>query len=394
MNLADFAAWAVAAPPSVATFVVSLEILLGLAPARSPSAESAAPERTTILMPAHDEERVIGRTLARLKETLPSGMDVLVIADNCTDGTAALARSFGVEVVERSDPAQRGKGFALAFGRDHLQASPPNCALILDADCETDAESLQNLAAAAMSRDRPAQGAYLLRPTRGSPVVEVSTFAFAIKNLIRQLGLQHLGAPAVLTGTGMAFPWRIFADAPLATASIVEDLDLGLDLLTAGKAPTFLAEARIWSDPSGAAGTLTQRSRWESGFLATARRRALPLIGAALTRLSWQRLWMGLHLLTPPLVLLIFINAAACLLLAVAAALGVTHLPLLLLAGLQAVLALALLGAWARLGSAFLSPSAALRLPLYAAWKVPLYARMLVGKGPKVWVRTDRDQSS
>ncbi len=394
MPLLDLAAWALVLPVLPANLIVSIEILAGLGSARgrtsAPPVLPDATPRTIILIPAHDEAPTIGGTVSRLAAGLSAGMGILVVADNCSDDTAAIARAAGAEAIERRDPDRRGKGYALAFGRDHLAARPPEAIIVLDADCWADPGDLAALAREALAEDAPVQACDLLRPVRGSPLVEISTFAFAVKNRIRQQGLQRLGAPAILAGTGMAFPWRIFAAAPLASPSLAEDLDLGIDLLRAGERPRFLATACVWSEAGDASSTLGQRSRWESGFLATARRRALPTLARGLTKPSWAELWIGLHLLTPPLALLGIANLLVFLLAALAAASGATTAPLVALAAAQILFAVSLAGAWIKLGREFLSPSAAIRLPAYVLWKLPIYARLLLRRGPRQWVRAAR----
>ena len=73
-----------------------------------------------VLVPAHNEESIIVATLESLMAELPSGGQVLVIADNCIDATASFARQCGAQVIERNDETDKGKGFALDFGIRHL----------------------------------------------------------------------------------------------------------------------------------------------------------------------------------------------------------------------------------------------------------------------------------
>ena len=96
-----------------------------------------------VVIPAHDEAAVIARTLESLKQSLREGIRILVVADNCTDATATLARECGVEVIERSDSKLRGKGHALACAADHLRGNAPAVFAVMDADCATDALSLR-----------------------------------------------------------------------------------------------------------------------------------------------------------------------------------------------------------------------------------------------------------
>lgn len=390
MEIIDLALWAATAPALVVNAVASIEIAIGLAPARAAAPPAQSLPRTVVLMPAHDEAGVIGRTLDRLQAVLPPNARILVVADNCSDETAALVRACGAEAIERFDPQRRGKGYALDFGRNHLAADPPEVVIILDADCSTGAGDLAALAAHTAAVDAPVQACDLIRPAGGSPLVEISTFAFAVKNSLRQQGLQRIGAAPMLAGTGMAFPWRIFATAPLATDSITEDLQLGLDLLRAGERPRYFPGACVWSDAGDAASTMDQRSRWETGFLQTAGKRALPIMIGGARRLSWPEFWAGLHLLTPPLALLCLCNILLAAALGTAALLGAGSSPLVLLLVSQALLGLALLAGWLRLGTAFLSPRTAVRLPLYVLWKIPLYLRAFGRRGPKQWVRAGR----
>ena len=82
------------------------------------------PGRVAVLVPAHNESVNVLPTIACLRRQLGARDRLLVIADNCQDDTAELARAAGAEVVERQHAELRGKGYALAFGVDHLRAAP------------------------------------------------------------------------------------------------------------------------------------------------------------------------------------------------------------------------------------------------------------------------------
>ena len=93
--------------------------------------------KIAVLIPAHNEESVISETIKALKSQLNSGDQLLLVADNCTDNTASIARDQGAEVLERVDPENRGKGYALSFGINHLKDSgnTPEVVIVIDADC-------------------------------------------------------------------------------------------------------------------------------------------------------------------------------------------------------------------------------------------------------------------
>lgn len=379
-------------PLIVPTLVFVVETGLGTMP---PGPEGAPrrgydPASVVVLVPAHDEAAGIAATLARQRAALPAGMRLLVIADNCSDDTAALARAAGAEVVERSDPARRGKGFALDHGRAALAAVPPACVIVVDADTVPHGDALDRLAATAIARARPVQGAYYMTVSDADgAIARFSAAAFFVKNVVRELGAARLGAPAILTGSGMAFPWPVFASLPLATGHVAEDLMLGVQCSRAGAAPLFDARAAITGTGSSDRGTAVQRRRWESGFLQVAQDSAVPLLGDAVRQGRPALGWLGLHLLTPPLVLLIALDVVATALMAVLAAIGVANWPFWLLAGLTTAAVVLVVAGLVAHGQAGLLRDWA-SIPRYLAWKLRL-SLAAVMRRETTWIRTDRD---
>ncbi|WP_380871383.1 glycosyl transferase [Sphingomonas sp. DBB INV C78] len=384
--------WIIFAPVALVGTVFAIETAIGLAAGRRRDAALPLdPQEIALVIPAHDEAAGVGAIIASLKAALSPGVRMLVVADNCSDDTAAIARAAGAEVIERHDISQRGKGFALAFGRDHLRGQPPRAAIVIDADCTAEPGALERIAALAVATGRPVQSCYLFSPRRdAAPMVQISNFAMVVKNLVRQNGGRAIGAPALLTGSGMAFPWPMFDGAGLATSDIVEDLALGIDLTRQGHAPIFDPVARVWTQPSTAGGTLTQRTRWENGFMATARRRALPLIGEGLRHGRPALLWTGLHLLTPPLALLMALNFFIALLLGLLVLVGMPPASFAAALALFGVNVSLVLIAWAAHGRDQMGIGTILRLPLYMLWKLPIYLRLIRG-GETRWIRTERE---
>jgi len=388
----DSLAWVLVALPALLLGVLLIELLMGvLVRAPGPSGSELREPRTAILMPAHNEAGGIDETLAQILPALDENIRLIVIADNCTDDTAARARGAGATVIERNDANQRGKGHALAFGRDSLRADPPACVVVLDADCQMSGAHLRLLAEAAVASGRPVQSCYLLR-TRAAdrPMTQISNFAMLIKNRVRQRGATALGAPAILGGTGMAFPWSLIEEAPLATSHLVEDLVLGIDFARQGRGARYLEAAETWSDATSQQDTLTQRTRWEHGYVQTALQLGLPLVLEGIVKLRPGLAWSGLSLLVPPLALLMSLGLLALAGAAVLALLGATAKPALLLAGLIGAIGVLLVAAWLRDGRQMVSAATLARIPLYLAWKIPVYLR-LVRKRETEWVRTKRD---
>lgn len=386
----DVVAGLALAPIALVDAAFLLETGLGLFPGRAPLPPSRD-KRVVVLVPAHDEELTLAASGAGLVRLLGPSTRVVLVADNCTDGTADAARALGLEVVERSDPVRRGKGYALAFGRDHIAASPPDVVVVVDADCEIDPAGLARLTDSVIATGQAAQSAYLFRPAPDAPpVVQISNFAFFVKNRIRQRGIARLGGAAILTGSGMAFPWSAYRALDLATGNVVEDLAIGIGLIELGQPARYFDGATVRSDCSSDSGSSTQRARWEGGFLAMARRHGFGLLRSGIARGNWRRFWMGVHLCVPPLSMLLAANIAVTGLLAVAALLGVSPLPLVVAVALLGLLGLVVTLAWTGEGRMHLHPAAAARLPRYLVWKLAMYARLLTGRQKVAWTRTER----
>ncbi|MGB3614050.1 MAG: glycosyltransferase [Elainellaceae cyanobacterium] len=372
--------------------VLFVECIAALLPARSPLNSNTVDQRTAILMPAHNEAVVIADTLTSVTSHCPDTANIYVVADNCTDETAAIARRFDVTVFERHDQAKRGKGYALDYGLSCLSATLPETVVMVDADCTVDAFALARLSSQAQSSSRPIQGVYLMEvPPNPSPSDSISALAFLVKNWVRPAGLARLGLPCLLTGTGMAFPWPIIKSAPLASGNIVEDMQLGLDLAIAGYPPQFCAAARLTGRlPSDADAANSQRTRWEHGQLSTLTTQVPRLLKEAVHQRRFDLLALALEMLVPPLSLLVLMWSCTLMISGVVALAGFTRLPVYICAVEGLLIAIAIVAAWVKFGRHYISGAALLMAPLYVAWKIPLYIAFVVRRQTD-WVRTKRD---
>jgi len=377
---------------AVPVLVLLTQALLAIA-APGPGAPLAGRRpRIAILVPAHNEQDGVGATIATLLPQLQQGDRVLVVADNCADGTAAAARAAGAEVRERFDANLRGKGYALDFGVRCLAEDPPEVMLIVDADCLVEPGAIDRLARTAVASGRPVQALYLMRAPAGSgPMKKIAEFAWAVKNLVRPLGFLRLGIPCPLMGSGMAFPWSIISTASLANGHIVEDMKLGMDLARAGTPPLFCPQALVSSTfPTSDAGTETQRKRWEHGHLSMILSAAPRFLLEGVLKGRPGMVGMALDLAVPPLALLVLMVLALGAVTAVFALFGGAAGPLLAAAALLAALGVAVLLAWWRYGRKILSAANLAMAVLYVFWKVPVYIGFLVNRQVE-WVRSKRD---
>lgn len=383
---------AVVAVPALVLGVQTVAALVARPPAARGGGTPAPRPRIAVLIPAHNERAGLAQTLASLRPQLHAGDRLLVVADNCSDDTAAIAAACGAEVAERHDTERRGKGYALDHGVRRLEADAPQIVVMMDADCIAHPGSVDALVRACATTGRPAQALYLMRaPAASSLKLRAAEFAWRVKNQVRPLGLWRLGGPCQLMGTGMAFEWASIRHAPLASGHIVEDMQLGVDLALAGRPPRFVPQALVTSRfPDTDAGAASQRKRWEHGHLATLLGVGPRLLVAGLARGQASVAALALDLMVPPLALLLLallalgaVNAAAWAALGWQAPLWLSGL------GLAAVVSSILL-AWSRFGRDVLSAAELCSAPLYLLRKVPIYTAFLFRRQAH-WVRAKRD---
>lgn len=378
--------------------LLSLEIVAALLPFRlasglSGKSEDGSPSPTvTVLIPAHNEARTLRTTLQNLLSEVDHPQQICVVADNCTDQTADIAKEAGVRVLERMDEQRRGKGYALDFGLTQLTTAPPDVVVIIDADCQVSPGTLPKIARQAWLENRPVQAVYRMRPpAEASPRDRISAFALTVKNRVRAGGLSALGCPILLGGTGMAFPWKTLQTVSLANGHIVEDMKLGIDLAIAGYFPTLSIETAVTSQlPSGDAAATSQRTRWEHGHLQVLTSYVPQLLKAALQQGKISLLVMGLDLSIPPLALWVVLGVGLTTLTGAFWSLTGITWPLIVQGVADGLLVLGILTAWARWGQQDLSLLQFLAVPVYVLWKIPIYFKFVL-KPQSAWVRTERD---
>ncbi len=384
--------------------VASLLTLLvaAILPRRQARAAKAAPLALAVVVPAHDEALVLAATLdSLLAQDFPEECrELIVVADNCTDETAEIARARGITVLERISAEERGKGYALNFAMAYLHALPerPDGVVIVDADTFAAPDFLTRIGQG-LERSRAARGFGAVQGRYGVLNVgdgwraALMAGAFDLVNHIKPLGRERLGLSAGLKGNGMAFTWPLASALPWPGGSLTEDLDYGLDLARRyGVRVAYVPDARVRAQmPVTAAQAASQRDRWERGRAGLTRERGLSLLWEGLCGRNLLLLDMAIDLLTPPLAELGALLCAWVILVGGggvlgilphaghwATALGVTGAGLLLyiLGGLRAA------------GASRAAYAALARAPFYAVWKIGL--RLAGRRRGAGWVRTTR----
>jgi len=351
-----------------------------------------------VLVPAHDEELGLGELLESLARLAypQERYTVYVVADNCTDRTAELARATGwVRVYERYDLDHKGKGFALSWIFQTLEAEHAghDAYVVLDADTVVEPGFLAALARGLTEGAEALQANNNVLNVAASPSTALRWLALTLMNHVRPLGRNALGASATLTGDCVCLSRELVRRYPWRAFGVGEDYPYYLTLVQHGVRVRYVPDAVLRSQmPTTFARMRSQDIRWEAGELGQPTwRLALGLLRAGLRSRDLVRAEAVAELLTPPLSLLVFGSALALpasLVLQFSAGL---LLALLLLCGLICYVASALyLGRPSRAVY-----RALLYAPGFIAWKLWVYVVLRRSKRhSREWVRTSRVASA
>ncbi|MBK1643687.1 glycosyl transferase family 2 [Thiocapsa imhoffii] len=375
--------------PSLPGTIELLLLTLGgaLPPRRAPAAlhEAQPIGRIAILVPAHDEAAGITQTVVSLLTCDPgaAGYDVVVIADNCQDETAALARAAGARVMERQDPQRRGKGYALDYAFGLLLAEPYDAFLVVDADTRV-APNLVTAGRRVFSQGAVAvQCGYRINNPEASLRARLRDIAWMAFNVLRLRGRERWGLSVGLLGNGFGLTRETLIAVPYEATSVVEDMEYHLRLIGSGRRVTFIPDTMVWSDaPHDRRAGAVQRARWEGGRFRMIR---------DWTPILTRRVLAGERRLLEPLLELLLLPLAfhvLLLLLALIPPFGPTRLYALfglLLVVVHVLVAIRIgRGGWRDL-------LALASAPLYIFWKLTIVRA--IGRASRTdaaWVRTDR----
>jgi cellulose synthase/poly-beta-1,6-N-acetylglucosamine synthase-like glycosyltransferase len=359
--------------------------------------KSMAPApRFLFLIPAHDEEGNVAATVKSCREVSydPALYRVIVIADNCTDGTTTVARAAGAETIERADPLRRSKGHALEyfFAQQSGVTDEVDAVVVLDADTVVDPGILAAFAGALAEGKDWIQCYYTVRNPDASWRTRMITYAFSLFNGVWLLGQDRIGLSVGLKGNGMCFSTRGLARFPWGAYGLTEDLEFSWKLRIAGERIHFLPETRVYGSmlSQGGAAAAAQRLRWEAGRKAQRGLFLEPLLRSHQIG-AWPKLLYLIDLFFPPLVTLL-LGLLVILSLDLMAVLNPSWLGtsswLITIHSLMAVVltCYGLSPLWA-LGLPVRYLASLVVLPYYAVWKW----RNTVGRNPKSWVRTLRE---
>ncbi|MDD2212045.1 MAG: glycosyltransferase family 2 protein [Bacilli bacterium] len=229
-------------------------------------------KRFSVIIPAHNEELVIGPLLDNLMVLdYPKELyDVFVIADNCNDSTAELARNHGALVYERTNLEQKGKGYALDWFFTKLYNLPKkyDAVVIFDADNLVHPQFLKHMNNRLCDGAKIVQGYIDAKNPQDTWVTASFAMAFWVANRMLQLARYNLGLSNYLGGTGMTISLDVLREIGWGATSLTEDLEFSLKALLSGYKTTWAHEAIVYDEkPLTFKQAWKQRKRWALGHV-------------------------------------------------------------------------------------------------------------------------------
>lgn len=370
-------------------------LLLTLLSARLPPRPASSRKlRFDVIVPAHNEETVIGHIIASLQQ-LDWPKDcfrVLVVADNCTDATAEIASAAGAHVLRRKDPEQRGKGYALNFAFTASRAHGwADAVVVIDADAQASPNLLEAYARRFEAGEHAVQAHYGVSNPDASWRTRLLSIAKAAFHIVRSRARERLGFSCGIRGNGWSVTHALLEKVPYRAFSLTEDLEYGIELGMAGYRVAYADEAHADAEMvSGEKDSRKQRQRWEQGRFNLVRAKTLPLLRQALLKRSRVCLDLALDLIVLPLSYIV-LNVLVLLVLAWLVTPIVPAVSTWKWVGLGSAAALLLytLRGWQLSGAGLRGLLDLARAPVFLVWKVLI---MLGGRDSKEWVRTKRER--
>lgn len=260
--------------------------------------------RFAFFIAAHNEEKVIGGAIRSLKAlNYPADMyDIFVIADNCDDNTALIARENGAKVLERFDSVKKGKGHSMkwAFGKFAEYEEKYDAVCILDADNLVSSNFLMEMNKQLCLGHKVIQGYLDSKNPFDSWISGNYSIAYWISNRLFQLPRYYLGLNCALGGTGFVMSVEVLNKIGWDATCLTEDLEFSIKLVLQGMRVTWAHDAVIYDEkPLKMKQSWKQRRRWMQGHCDCATRFLKAVLVKAFTKRDKVALDLAIYLIQP-----------------------------------------------------------------------------------------------
>lgn len=272
---------------------------------RRPEKKGYEPEkRFAITIAAHNEEEVIAPLIDNLRNMdYPSALyDIFVVADNCTDKTALLARKAGATVFQRYNDKKRGKGYALEwlFAKVFALDKDYDAVVIFDADNLVKDNFLKEMNNKLCQGEKIVQGYIDSKNPYDTWVTNTFSIAFWLMNRLVQLARFNLNISNTLAGSGMCISCDVLKKIGWGAHSLTEDLEFTMKALLYGIRTSWAHDAVVYDEkPLTFMQSCRQRKRWAQGQVDVAGRYLILLLIKGFREKKWMYFDAAMHLFQP-----------------------------------------------------------------------------------------------
>ena len=228
--------------------------------------------RFMAIIPAHNEEAVVANLVESLKnQTYNKELyDIYVIADNCTDNTARVARDAGAIVYERFDETKKTKGYALNwFLQQKIKENAPYDAFfVFDADNIVDKNFIKNMNKKLCQGEDVVQGYRDIKNPSDNWITAGYAIFYWQMHRFYHLARYNIGLSPLLNGTGFMVKFDVIKPQGWDTETLTEDIEFSLKRIIKGKKLGWATDAIVYDEqPTGFRQSWSQRSRWTVGHI-------------------------------------------------------------------------------------------------------------------------------
>jgi cellulose synthase/poly-beta-1,6-N-acetylglucosamine synthase-like glycosyltransferase len=350
--------------------------------------------RFAIVVPAHNEELLIEKFCGNiLTIDYPVALrEIFIIADNCSDKTAELSKSYPVRVLSRFDKANTGKGYALKWAFENIGLEDFDAVLVIDADTEVDPAILAELNVMIINGSQAIQ-CYETISNRGeSWFTQLIFVSRTINSLLYHYAKYKIGLSAYLMGVGMCFRTSLLREIPWTAYTLSEDWEYTARLIGQNIKIDFAPQAKVFPQESRSLRQATsQRLRWSKGRFHVVKNLGLKLFIQGVRTRNWIMADASLSLLFPNWSLQINLILIALFMSLVLPTSTITSISLIMSLLMLAAQGVILIIGIALAGEFWQVLKAILIAPLFLVWKFVIDFVSMTGiyRG-KRWIRAER----
>ncbi|ELK39428.1 family 2 glycosyl transferase [Brevibacillus agri BAB-2500] len=268
-------------------------------------------KKIAVVVAAHNEEQVVEEIIESLKnQNYPNDLySIMVICDNCTDGTANVVRNSGALAFERFDKDKRGKGYALEwmFEKIYNMEDQFDAIVVFDADNVASSNFLLHMNDHLCRGHKIIQGYLDSKNPDDSWVTMSYAIAYWFMGRMWQQARYRLGLPNALGGTGMCFDINVLKELGWGATSLTEDLEFTMKAVLNNIRPVWAHHAKVYDEkPLEFKASWNQRLRWMQGHWDVAFRYTIPLFKKFIKDRDLKSLDCVMYLLQPSRILLAY----------------------------------------------------------------------------------------